>query len=35
LPDDVARVLERRFHGFIDGLIAQPPRRGLGVPGSR
>src|SRR4029077_15583487 len=35
LPEDVAGVLETRFHGFIDGLIEQARRRVSGLPGPR
>lgn len=35
LPNDVARVLETRFHRFLDGLIAQGRRRGASSPGPR
>ena len=35
LPEDVAGVLETRFHGFIDGLIAQARRRGSDLLGPR
>lgn len=35
LPEDVAGVLEARFHGFIDGFIAQARRRGSGMLGPR
>ncbi len=35
LPDDVARALEKRFHGFLDKLIAQAKSRGFGSVGPR